>query len=333
MEEKNFKSILKNIVRDYTIVIVIIVLGAIFTLGNRSFLSINNFLTILRQSAIMGTVGVGLMFCMVTGAINLSMGSYVSATTVLIAVWVTQYGMNWIVASILCLALNTLIGFVQGLVTVKGELNAMIASLAVQTILAGAAYLISGGLPVYGLPEEAKILGQGNIGIIPVPVIVLLVAAAIVSVIFTKTYFGRKFFATGSNLEAARLSGIKTDKIRIVAFVICGFFGGLAGILMLGRLGSGQPAAGAQIDMNIIAALIIGGVAIGGGEGKVFRALCGVILINMLINGMTLMNINPYWQQVARGAVFLFAIILDSWQHRPPVKKRAPSNKKAEEKA
>lgn len=330
MEENKFR----NFIRDYTILIVILLLAVVFTVGNHKFIAFSNIMTILRQSAIMGICGIGLMFCMVTGSINLAVGAFMSLTTVLVALWSVNLGWNWVVGMIVAVLLCTVIGFVQGFTTIKGKVNPMIASLAFKTILAGAAYLISGGLPIYGIPDASKVLGQGNIMInaahnifIPVPAIVLVIMAVIASVVFTKTYLGRKFFAAGSNDEAARLSGIRTEQIRIAAFTVCGLLSGIAGCIQLGRMGSGQPAAGSEVEMNIMAALIIGGVAIGGGEGKVFRAFCGVFLINMLTNGMTLLNVNVYWQQVIQGIVFLFAILLDSYQHRPRVPKKVEEKK------
>lgn len=314
-------------IKSNTVIVVIVILCVIFGVGNNNFLTFSNFITIMRQSAIMGICGIGLMFCMITGSINLSVGSYMSITCVLVALWSVNLGQNWIVGMILAVILCTIIGFVQGIITIYGKINPMIGSLAFKTILAGAAYLLSGGLPIYGIPQESKVLGQGFIGPLPVPVVILIIVAIMASVIFNRTYFGREFFAAGSNAEAARLSGIKTDKVRVSAFTICGTLCGIAGIIQLGRMGSGQPAAGSEVEMNVLTAIIIGGVSIGGGEGKVFRAFCGVFLINMMINGMTLLAVNEYWQQVAQGVVFLAAVLLDSYQHRTKTVRRIKTDK------
>lgn len=331
MEKKiDIKQTVSRLLKDYSVVIVIIVMAAVFTVGNRNFLTFDNFITIMRQSAIMGICGIGCMLCMITGSINLAVGSYMSLTTVLVAIWSVNMGQNWIVGMVLAVMLCGVLGYIQGFVTIKGKINPMIGSLAFKTILGGGAYLICGGLPIYGIPQESKVLGQGFIGPIPVPVIVLVIVAIIASIFFNKTYQGRKFFAAGSNDEAARLSGIKTEGLRIAAFTICGLLCGVAGIIQLGRMGSGQPAAGSEVEMNVLTAIVIGGVAIGGGEGKVFRAFCGVFLVNMLINGMTLMNINEYWQQVTRGAIFLGAVLLDAYQHREVIRKHVKA--KTEEK-
>ena len=328
-----FKSdAFRRFTRDYSILIVIVALAVVFTIGNSKFFTMSNFLTIMRQSAIMGICGIGCMFCMITGSINLAVGSFMSITTVMVAIWTVNWGQNWIIGMILAVIVDTVIGFLYGFVVVKGQVNAMIASLAVKTILAGAAYLICGGLPIFGIPNDSKFLGQGFVGPIPTPVIVLVIVAVLASIFFSKTYMGRQFFAAGSNDEAARLSGINTERIRILAFVICSFLCGIAGVIQLGRLGSGQPAAGSEVELNVLTAIIIGGVAIGGGEGKVFRAFCGVFLINMLINGMTLLNINDYWQDVTQGFIFLGAILLDAYQHRAFDKIKAGGNSEHHEK-
>ena len=330
MEQKfDIKQEFKRLLKDYSVVLVIIVMAVVFTIGNSHFFTFDNFITIMRQSAIMGICGIGCMLCMITGAINLAVGAYMSLTTVLVALWSVNLGQNWIIGMIIAVILCGVLGYIQGLVTVKGKINPMIGSLAFKTIMAGGAYLICGGLPIYGIPQESKILGQGFIGALPIPVIVLIIVAVISSIFFNKTYLGRRFFAAGSNDEAARLSGIKTENLRIAAFTICGLLCGIAGIIQLGRMGSGQPAAGSEVEMNVLTAIVIGGVAIGGGEGKVFRAFCGVFLINMLINGMTLMNISEYWQQVTRGLIFLCAVLLDAYQHRENIKKslKAKSDK------
>ena len=310
-----------RLLKDYTVIIVILAMAVVFTIGNNKFLTFDNFITIMRQSAIMGICGIGCMLCMITGSINLAVGSYMSLTTVIVALWSVNLGQNWIVGMLLAVILCGILGWIQGFITIKGKINPMIGSLAFKTILGGGAYLICGGLPIYGIPQESKVLGQGFIGSLPVPVIVLIVVAVFASVFLNKTYLGRKFFAAGSNDEAARLSGIKTEQLRIAAFTICGLLCGIAGIIQLGRMGSGQPAAGSEVEMNVLTAIVIGGVAIGGGEGKVFRAFCGVFLVNMLINGMTLMNISEYWQQVTRGLIFLGAVLLDAYQHREVIKK------------
>ena len=305
-----------NFIKEYTVVIVMVLLAIIFTIGNPAFFTASNFITILRQSSIMGIAGVGVMFVMIAGGINLAVGSVVSIVTVLVALSCVNWGIHWAIGMVLAVIAATVCGWFTGFAIVKGKIAPMIGSLAVKTILGGVAYIICGGLPVYGIPADSKILGQGYVGFIPVPVIIFVVIAAIAAFVLNKTYLGRYFYAAGSNDEAARLSGINTSKIRILAYTVSGALAGIAGIIMYGRVGSGQPLAGNEIEMNVLTAVVIGGVSMAGGEGKVFKASCGCVLISMLTNGLTLMNISEYTQMVIRGAIFLGAVLLDSYQHR-----------------
>ncbi|NLL91193.1 MAG: ABC transporter permease [Ruminococcaceae bacterium] len=314
---KSFR--IRNFVKEYSILFVLLLLAAVFTIGNSKFLTFSNFITIMRQSAIMGICGIGIMFCMIAGGINLAVGSILSIVTVLVAVWTVNWGQNWVVGMILAVIVSGIIGAIQGFIIVKGRINPMIGSLAIQMILSGTAYIICGGLPIFGIPQESKVLGQGFIWKIPVPVVILVIVAAAAAFLFSKTYMGRKIFAAGSNDEAARLAGINTTRVRIISYTICAILCGIAGIIQYGRLGSGQPGAGSEIEMNVLAAVVIGGVSMAGGEGKVFKAFLGVFLINMLINGMTLLNINDYVQRVVRGFIFLGAVLLDSYQHNKGV--------------
>ena len=305
-----------NFIKEYTVVIVMVLLAAIFTIGNPAFLTASNFITILRQSSMMGVAGIGVMFVMIAGGINLAVGSIISIVTVLVAMCCVNWGIHWVFGMVLSVIAATICGWFTGFAIVKGKIAPMIGSLAVKTILGGVAYIICGGLPVYGIPAESKVLGQGYIGFVPVPVFIFVVIAAIAAFVLNKTYLGRYFYAAGSNDEAARLSGINTSKIRILAYTVSGVLAGVAGIMMYGRVGSGQPIAGNEVEMNVLTAVVIGGVSMAGGEGKVFKACCGCVLISMLTNGLTLMNISEYTQMVIRGAIFLGAVILDSFQHR-----------------
>ena len=310
------KQNILNFIKEYTVVIVMILLAAIFTVGNPAFLSLNNFITILRQSSMMGIAGVGVMFVMIAGGINLAVGSIVSIVTVMVALSCVNWGIHWAIGMVLAVIAATICGWFTGFAIVKGKIAPMIGSLAIKTILGGVAYIICGGLPVYGVPAESKVLGQGYIGFIPVPVVIFIIIAVIAAFVLNKTYLGRYFYAAGSNDEAARLSGINTNNIRILAYTISGALAGVAGIIMYGRVGSGQPLAGNEIEMNVLTAVVIGGVSMAGGEGKVFKACCGCVLISMLTNGLTLMNVSEYTQMVIRGAIFLGAVLLDSYQHR-----------------
>lgn len=308
-------SKVKSFLKQYFVLVILLFLIVLFgILSPDSFLTMSNMFTIVRQSSIMGIATIGLLFVMVAGGIDLSLSSVISLQSVLVAVLLTSFGWGLIQAYVFGLCITTLIGTLTGAIIVKTGIFPMIGTLAMQIILQGAAYLICGGMPVSNLPVTAKIIGQGYVGPIPWPVIVFVVVIIIAAVTLNRTYVGRHFYAIGSNEEAARLSGINTAKLKIATYAIGGFLSGLAGIIMLARISSGQPTAGKNYEMDCLTAAVIGGVSLTGGEGKISTAVCGVLLIGVLTNGMTILNVSEYYQLIIRGCIFLGAVCLDGIQ-------------------
>ena len=314
---KNFIKILK----EYTIIFVLLILAIVFTAGNSVFMQPSNLITILRQSCIMGIVAMGEMALLIVGGLNLSLGANISLTTVVIAIMTVKMNIPWPIAFITAILLCTVIGLLTGFIIVKTKIVPMIGTMAISTLISGIAYLLCNGLPISGISDAAKFFYRGNIGVIPLPIIIWIIIITIFSIVFKYTYYGRHIFATGSNDEAARLVGINITFIRVSVYTICGALCGIAGILMIGRMGSGQADTATTMDMDVLTAIVIGGVSFMGGEGKVSKAVAGVILIAELKNGMTLCGINEYIQMVVTGTVFLGAVCLDSFQHIIRLKK------------
>ena len=217
---------------------------------------------------------------------------------------------------LISLAVSTAVGILTGFIVIKTGIFPMIGTLAMQIILQGIAYLVCGGMPVSGLPAVAKVIGQGYVGPVPIPALLFVIVIIAASIVLNRTYLGRHFYAVGSNEEAARLSGINTGKLKVATYGIAGFLSGLAGLIMLGRVSSGQPTAGRNMEMDCLTAAVIGGVSLTGGEGKISTAVCGVLIIGVLTNGMTILNISEYNQQVIRGLIFLGAVCLDGIQKK-----------------
>lgn len=313
-----------TILKKYSVELVLLVLILVFTvLKGTTFFNLNNFITIMRQSSILGVVAIGMMFCMLSGGLNLAVGSMVSLVTVVSALLLTSTNMPWWLALIMAIAISAFSGWVTGFIIVKTKIWPMIGSLAMQTILSGFAYILCGGMPIYDIPTQAVVFGQKNIGVIPVPVIILVIVGTCAAFVLNKTYIGRYFYVSGSNEEAARLSGIDTSKIRIITYIISGFLCGIAGVIMLGRVSSGQPAAGTGMDMEALTAAVLGGVSMVGGEGKVSKVIFGVFILGVLSNGMTIMNIDAYTQMIVEGLIFLFAVCFDSLQNMMGSKDKA----------
>ena len=211
----------KSFIKQYFVLVILIFLIILFgCLQPESFLTMSNFFTVVRQSSIMGIATIGLLFVMIAGGIDLSLGSVISLESVLAAVLLTKFGMGLFPAYALGLLATTLIGLVTGIIIVKTNIFPMIGTLALQIILQGAAYLICGGMPVSNLPSSAKVVGQGYVGMIPLPVILFIVVIIIAGIVLNRTYIGRHFYAIGSNEEAARLSGINTGKLKVATYAI-----------------------------------------------------------------------------------------------------------------
>lgn len=318
----------KNFMKQYFVVVVLIVLIIFFgILSPDSFLTMSNMFTIVRQSAIMGIATIGLLFVMISGGIDLSLSAIISLQSVLVAVLLTKMSWGLLPAYAAGLLVTTVFGLVTGTIIVKTGIFPMIGTLALQIILQGVAYLVCGGMPVSGLPSSAKVIGQGYISVVPIPVIVFALVILIATIVLNRTYIGRHFYAIGSNEEAARLSGINTAKLKVATYAVSGFLSGLAGIIMLARISSGQPTAGKNIEMDCLTAAVIGGVSLMGGEGRISTAVCGVLIMGVLTNGMTILNVSEYYQLVIRGGIFLGAVCLDGIQKqlagRKKVKKAA----------
>ena len=214
-----------------------------------------------------GITSVGMMFVMLTGGIDLSVGSVLAFVNVVCAYFMVKLGMNPILASILIVVIAALFGWMNGLIITRLQVPPLIATMGLMKILAGLAFIISRGLPIYGFDSSYTILGQGYVGVIPIPVIIMAVIFGLGWFILNKTYFGRYFYAIGGNEEAAKLSGINVNRMKELVYVLSGVFAALAGIIMLSRLNSGQPTTGTGFEFQVIIAVVLGGVSISGGTG------------------------------------------------------------------
>ncbi len=317
MKEAKFRQNL----RQYAIIGVLLLLVLFFSLTQDAFLRVGNIMNILRQISVMGIVAVGSTFVLLSGGLDLSVGSLIAVTGTLTGTLMVNFGVNPWAAALLGILASVLLGAFNGILVQFVQLPPMIATLGVMTSARGAAYLISGGLPVYNLPETMKFLGKGSLGVIPVPVIIMLVCFAIGWVVLETTYLGTNFYALGGNAEAARLAGIPVALYRVMSYVISGFSCGIAGIVMLYRVNSGQPAAATGMEMNVITGCVLGGVSLSGGEGKISCVLVGCLVVGLLSNGLTIMQVNEYWQQVFTGLVLILAVSIDRLGKMQRVKK------------
>lgn len=298
-------------ISHYAIFLVLIVMLVFFSIVAPGFFSKTSFLNIMRQVSVNGIAAVGMTMVILTGGIDISVGSIIGASSVLCAMMMTALHVHPVPAVIITLIFGWFVGIMNGLMVFYIKIPPMIATLASMSILRGMAYIFSGGLPVYDLPKGFTVLGQGYVVDIPVPVIIMLVCFAAGWFVLEHTSYGRYVYGIGSNAESSRLSGISVGKITVSVYGVCGMLASLAGIVYLSRVNSGQPKGGEGYEMDIITAVVLGGVSTTGGEGKIIRVVVGLLIMGVLMAGMTMMNIQEYYQRVVKGVVLIAAISYD----------------------
>lgn len=300
--------------KKYGIFLALIIITVYFTMVSNVFLTQSNLFNIARQVSFLGIAAVGMTFTLLLGGIDLSIGSIISLVNVVCSILMVKYGMSPVAACLLSLLLSTFLGFLNGLAIAKIGIPPLIVTLCAMTIWEGVAYILSKGLPIFGFPASFSVIGQGYLGVVPVPVIIMIIVLIIGSIILNKTYFGRYFYAVGGNEDAAFLSGISVDKVQYLAYTLSGFFAGVAGIVILSRTNSGQALAGKGFEFSVLTAIALGGVSVNGGVGKVFNIVAGVFIIGVLTNGLVIINVSQYVQLVIKGLVLFTAVAFDMLQ-------------------
>ena len=263
------------------------------------------------ESSNIAIAAVGMTLVIIIGEIDLSAGSLVCASG-LVGAYVCKSTDSLLLAVIAAIAVGILVGLINGVLCAIGKLPGFIASLASMTVLRGLAYIVTGGNSVVWGNENFTKIGTGYLGGIPIPVIIMVVVIIFGVVLTTKTRFGRYVYAVGGNMEASRWSGIAVEKVKIIVYIIMGVLTSIAGLIITTRLGSGQPSAGLNFEMDCITAAVVGGTSMSGGRGKIVGTIVGVLLLTVLTNGMTLVGMNTYWQQVLKGVIIVVSVLADT---------------------
>ena len=300
--------------RKRTPLVILIGLVILFSLISPNFLTAYNITILIRQVSFIAISAVGLMFVMIGGAIDLSLGSQIILTNVVLSIMLADWDAPLIVAIPLTLLLGTALGAFNGFLSVKLNIHPLIITIGTASIYKGIGYIIANSRNIMGFPDIFRWFGQGYIGPVPVPIIVMIVVALIGSFVLNKTYFGRYVFALGGNDEAARLAGVNINWMKVTLFSICGFISGITSVLLLSRVFAGQVSTGAGIEFDCLTAALLGGVSFKGGEGSVFGLITGVLIIGVLNNAMQLASFPDFSQNVVKGAVLLLAVGLDVYQ-------------------
>lgn len=293
----------------------LVLLGLVFTILSGNFLTSNNLITTLQQATNIAILAYAETMVIITGGIDLSLGSILGVAGVVVGKLILAGVPVWI-SVIAGIMFGGLCGFINGFVITRMKLIPFIATLGMQNIARGIAYVLTNSLPVSGLDEKLYFIGGGSVGKIPVPVIIMFVLAVIFAFIMKKTSFGRKVYAIGSNREAARLSGITVKNVELWVFTIGGLLAGLVGVILAARVLSSQPNAGIGYESDAIAAVFIGGTSPLGGAGTIMGTVIGALTIAVLKNGLNLLQVNPFWQQIAIGLVIIVAVFVDSMRRK-----------------
>ena len=277
-----------------------------------NFLSVSNSFDVMRQVSINAVIAFGMTLTILLGGIDLSVGSILAVSSVLAAMTMKGGHGAGLAAGIALLA-GAAMGSLNGVVIAKGKVAPFIATLGTMTLLRGAALVLSNGSPISGFPSQLfAMLGGGYVArLIPVPVVLMLAMFAVFWFVLRRTVFGRHVYATGGNAEAAKLSGVNTDRVQILVYTVSGAMAALAGVILTSRLDSAQPTAGVGYELDAITAVVLGGTSLSGGRGWIFGTLVGALLIGVLNNGLNLMGVSAFYQQVVKGSVILLAVLLD----------------------
>ncbi len=293
----------------------LILIAIILTILSPYFFTLSNFFNISRQAAVITIVAIGETFVILTAGIDLSVGSLVTLSSVSMALVMIDYG-NILEGVLLGLAVGVGLGVINGLLVTKADLPPFIVTLGMLGIAEGVALVITFGQTMYGLPPAFQFLGQGNILGIPTPLVVLLVVFVVFHVLLTYNRLGRYFIAIGGNQEATRLSGVNVDAVKISAYAISGFLAAIGGIVLSARINSAHPAEGQGYELDAIAAAVIGGTSLMGGQGTIVGTIIGSFLMAVIRNGLNLLNVNSFWQQIVIGLVIIAAVWLDRARRR-----------------
>ncbi len=290
----------------------LLVLIVTVSIINPSFLEPLNLLNLLRQVAINALIAYGMTFVILTGGIDLSVGSILALSSALMAGMMVS-GLDPILAVLIGCILGAIMGAVNGLLITKGKMAPFIATLATMTMFRGLTLVYTDGNPITGLGDNYafQLFGRGYFLGIPVPAITMLLAFAILWVILHKTPFGRKTYAIGGNEKAALISGIKVSRMKIMIYSLAGLLAALAGAILTSRLNSAQPTAGTSYELDAIAAVVLGGTSLSGGRGLIVGTLIGALIIGTLNNGLNLLGVSSFFQMVVKGIVIIIAVLID----------------------
>jgi ribose transport system permease protein len=314
MKKINLSSALEFVTK-YALFVVFVVLFIFFSVSSPYFFNFYNFSNIIMQNAHLVIVVCGVALIMISGGTDLSVAYEMSLSAIIIAAGIMWWNIPIVIAIFLGIITATILGIINGSLSVRFRIHPMMITLATMTIYKGVAYLITKSQSIFNLPNSIKYLGQGRLfDVIPISLIIMVIVIIIVGLFLNKTYLGRYTYAVGSNPEAARLAGINVGYTKILIFGIGGLIIGIGSVILLGRAGSASVLMASGAEFDAITACVLGGIALKGGEGKLWGAVTGVFILGILSNGMQLLGLDLNAQYIAKGVLLISAIGFDTFQ-------------------
>jgi ribose/xylose/arabinose/galactoside ABC-type transport system permease subunit len=302
---------MKSLSGQLGLIVALALIFAALSIANPSFLTVANLINLLRQISINGILAVGVTYVLLTGGVDLSLGSLVALTGVIAACFAHPGQYPVIVPALMAIGAGACCGLLNGFVITRGRVAPFIATLGMMTIARGLALVISGGKPVSNLSREFTGLGSGSVSGIPAPTIIFALVALVSHVFLKNIQLGRYIYAVGGNENAARASGIHVERVKMFAYTVCAALAGLAGVVLASRITTGQPNAGIGYELDAIAAVVIGGTSLNGGAGGVGGTILGALLMGVINNGLDLLNVSSYYQQIVKGLIIVGSVWLD----------------------
>ncbi len=307
---ENKKNRTRELVGQFKIVLIFLAMCIILTILKPTFFSVSNIINVLRQISIIAIISMGSTMIIISGGIDLSPGS-IAGVTGIIAAMLSSSGMPVIVPVLAGLLAGALCGLFNGAIIAKGNIPPFIVTLGMMTIGRGLAYVLSDGKPISGLSSSFLVLGRSSVMGIPVPIIIMVLAVLLTWMVMDKRVFGKHVYALGGNENAARVSGVNVDLVKIKVYVFAGLMAGLGGVVLASRIATGHPNSGNGYEMDAIASTVIGGTSLSGGVGTIGGTVVGALIIGVLNNGLDLLGVSAYYQQIAKGLIIIAAVLMD----------------------
>ena len=302
----------KKWIQTYMLIFIVIGLGVILSFISSNFLTVTNLLNVVRQIAVNGILAIGMTIVCLTGGIDLSVGSIVAFSGIIAAGLLRDTSYPIIVVVLAAIAVGAVCGLYNGYFVAYWNAAPFVVTLSMMTIARGMTYVYSDGRPISNLRTEFLTIGKGSIAGIPIPTLILAVVFILGSIMLTKLKFGRYVYAVGGNENAAMVSGINVKRIKMMVYVLSGIACGIAAIILTARVSAGLPQAGESYELDAIAATVIGGTSLSGGRGRLWGTIVGAILLGIVNNGLDLLNVSSFYQQIVKGLIILGAILIDS---------------------